>query len=93
MFGVQALKETQTIELVVTFKEWKTGDVYDRIGDQISYIELLGNKVINFNIPVRPGRNLAVILEAAALNCRTRQMGYNDSQKFLDRACVINSKE
>lgn len=93
MFGVQALKETQTIELVVTFKEWKTGDVYDRIGDQISYIELLGNKVINFDIPVRPGRNLAVILEAAALNCRTRQMGYNDSQKFLDRACVINSKE
>lgn len=86
MFGVQALKETQTIEAVVTLKEWKFGDVYDRIGDQVGYVELLGNKVINYDIPIRPGRNLAVILEAAALNCRTRQMGYNDSKKFLDRA-------
>lgn len=75
MFGVQAIKETQTIELVVTLKEWNTGDTLAHGEDQAGYVELLGNKILHYEIPVRPGRNLAVILEAAALNCRARRMG------------------
>lgn len=85
LFGVQAIKETQTIELVATLKEWNAKDEYDRVGDKVEYTEILGNKLINYRIPVRPGRNLAVILEAVALNYRTRQMGYDDGKEFMKR--------
>ncbi|MDR2044622.1 MAG: HPr(Ser) kinase/phosphatase [Clostridium sp.] len=86
MFGVQAVKETQNIELVVTLKEWNPKDEYDRLGNGDTYIEILGNKIINYEVPLRPGRNVAVILEAAAISRRQRQMGYNDTARFIERA-------
>lgn len=86
MFGVQAIKETQSIELVVTLKEWNPTDEYNRLGTEDAYIEILGNKIINYEIPLRPGRNVAVILEAAAISRRQKQMGYNDTLRFIERA-------
>lgn len=85
MFGVQAVKETQNIELVVTIKEWKLDDNYDRIGDNETYVDILGNRIKNYVIPVRPGRNIAVILEAAALCYRKRQLGHKDIEIFMNR--------
>ncbi|PXV91522.1 Hpr(Ser) kinase/phosphatase [Lachnotalea glycerini] len=86
MFGVQSVKETQSIELVVTLQEWDSKAEYDRLGDRESFVEILGNKIVNYDIPLRPGRNVAVILEAAALSYRQRQMGYNDTAEFIKRA-------
>lgn len=85
MFGVQAIKATQSIELVVTLQEWDSKTEYDRLGDKNSVTEILGNTVINYDIPLRPGRNVAVILEAAAISYRQRQMGYNDTEVFMNR--------
>lgn len=86
LFGVQAIKETQTIEVVVTLEDWNVESNYDRVGDRFYYTEILGNKLMHYQIPIRPGRNLAVILEAVALSYRTRIMGYNDGKVFLTKA-------
>jgi HPr kinase/phosphorylase len=56
------------------------------LGTDDTYIEILGNQVINYEIPLRPGRNVAVILEAAAISRRQKQMGYNDTLRFIERA-------
>lgn len=85
MFGVRAVRETQTIDLAVTLKEWDNEAYYDRIGDKNNFIDILGNEVMNYEIPVSAGRNIAVVLETAALKCRETQMGYDDSQDFIKR--------
>lgn len=85
LFGVQSIKETQTIDLVVTLEEWDQYKDYERLGTEEKYIEILGNQVVNYELPVRPGRNLAVILEAAAVNYRQKQLGYDATKAFLDR--------
>jgi len=86
MFGVQAIKSTQSIELVVTLQEWDRCKTYERLGGKKRYVEILGNQIENYEIPLRPGRNVAVILEAAAVNFRQRQLGYDDTAEFLRRA-------
>lgn len=85
MFGVQSVRETQTIDLVITLEEWDKNKEYDRLGLEDEYTELLGNKVVCHSIPVRPGRNLAVILESASINHRQKQMGYNAAQELYRR--------
>ena len=82
MFGVQSVRETQNIDLVITLEDWSREKEYDRLGLEESYTEFLGNKVVCHNIPIRPGRNLAIIVESAAVNHRQKQMGYNAAQEL-----------
>ena len=85
LFGVQSVKETQNIDLVITLEDWQNGKEYDRLGLEEEYTEFLGNKVQCHTIPIRPGRNLAVIVESTAINHRQKQMGYNAAQELYRR--------
>ena len=85
MFGIGAVKQEQAIDLVVHFEPWDDDKVYDRLGAELQYTDILGVKVPIYEIPVRPGRNLADILELAAMNNRGRKMGYNAAQTLVER--------
>ena len=84
MFGVQSVKDTQNIDIIIKLEYWEKGKAYDRLGIKENYMDILGNKVVCHNIPVRPGRNLAIICESAAVNCRQKKMGYNAAQALND---------
>ena len=85
LFGASSVKDTQTIDLVVRREDWNRDKAYDRLGLEENYTEYLGNKIVCHNIPIRPGRNLAVICEAAAVNHRQKKMGYNAAQELYTR--------
>ena len=85
LFGVSSVKETQNIDLVIKLEDWDKDKEYDRLGLEEEYIEYLGNKVVCHSLPVRPGRNLAIICEAAAVNHRQKKMGYNAAQELYKR--------
>ena len=85
LFGVESVKNTQSIDLVIKLEEWNKEKSYDRLGLEDEYIEFLGNKVPCHSIPIRPGRNLAIICEAAAVNYRQKKMGYNAAQELYNR--------
>ena len=85
MFGIGAVKQSQSIDLVVRFEPWDENKVYDRLGMDPQYTEILGIKVPYCEIPVSPGRNLADILELAAMTNRGRRMGYNAAQALVER--------
>ena len=82
IFGAGSVKETEKIELVINFEPWIEGKIYDRLGIETEYIDILGINVPYINVPVRPGRNLAVIMEIAAMNARLKKMGYNTAEEF-----------
>ena len=82
IYGTGAVKDSEKIELVVKFEPWIEGKMYDRMGIENEYQEILGIKIPSITIPVRPGRNLAVILEIAAMNFRLKKMGYNTAEEF-----------
>lgn len=84
MFGVQSVKDTQEIDLVVRLETWEKGKQYDRIGLKEEYMDILGNRIVCNTVPIRPGRNLAMICEAAAVNRRQKKMGYNAAQALND---------
>ena len=85
LFGVSSVKEDQEIDLVIKLEEWSKDKEYDRLGMEEEFIEYLGNKVVCHSIPIRPGRNLAVIVESAAVNHRQKKMGYNAAQELYKR--------
>lgn len=85
LFGVTSVKDTQSIDLVIRLEDWDKDKEYDRLGLEEEYTEYLGNKVVCHNIPIRPGRNLAVICESAAVNHRQKKMGYNAAQELYTR--------
>ena len=85
LFGMGAVKPENAIDMVVNIVPWKTQEVYDRLGLEDQYMDILGVKVPMYTIPITPGRNLAVILEVAAMNTRQRQMGYNSAKEFTDQ--------
>ena len=85
LFGVQSVKETQTIDLVITLEDWNKEKEYDRLGLEDKYTEFLGNQIVCHSIPIRPGRNLAIIVESASVNHRQKQMGYNAAQELYNR--------
>ena len=68
LFGVESVKDTQSIDLVIKLEEWNRDKEYDRLGIEEEYTEFLGNKIVCHSLPIRPGRNLAVIVESAAVN-------------------------
>jgi HPr kinase/phosphorylase len=84
LFGMGAVKISEKIDLVVELELWNPEKVYDRMGMDNHYMAILGVKVPHLTIPVKPGRNLAVILEVAAMNNRQKKMGYNAAQELLD---------
>ncbi|MBQ6321285.1 MAG: HPr(Ser) kinase/phosphatase [Lachnospiraceae bacterium] len=85
LFGVESVKNTTSIDLVIKLEEWDRDKEYDRLGLEEEYTEFLGNKVVCHSLPIRPGRNLAVIVEAAAVNHRQKKMGYNAARVLYDR--------
>lgn len=85
LFGVECVKEKQTIDLVIKLSDWKKENNYDRFGMEEEYTEILGNQVVCHSLPIRPGRNLAVICEAAAVNHRQKKMGYNAAKELYRR--------
>ena len=85
LFGMGAVKLENEINLIVNIVRWNPQEVYDRIGMETQYEELLGVKIPTNTIPVTPGRNLAVILEVAAMNNRQRKMGYNPALEFIEQ--------
>lgn len=85
LFGVLSVRETQKIELVIALEDWDKDKEYDRLGLEEEYMELLGNKVVRHRLPIRPGRNLAVIVETASINYRQKKMGYNAAQELYKR--------
>ncbi len=85
LFGVSSVKDTSQIDLVIHLEDLEKEKEYDRLGLEEEYIEYLGNKVACHNIPIRPGRNLSVICESAAVNHRQKKMGYNAAQELYKR--------
>lgn len=85
LFGVESVKNTQSIDLVIKLEEWNKDKEYDRLGLEEEYTEILGNKIVCHSLPIRPGRNLAVIVESAAVNHRQKKMGYNAAQELYKR--------
>ena len=85
LFGVSCVRDTQNIDLVIQLEEWDKDKDYDRLGLEEEYTEYLGNRVVCHRIPIRPGRNLAVICESAAVNHRQKKMGYNAAQELYNR--------
>lgn len=82
LFGMSAVKENQDIDLVVNLEQWKDGAMYDRLGLDNMYTSILDVKIPAITVPVKPGRNLAIIVEVAAMNNRHKKMGYNAAQAF-----------
>lgn len=85
LFGVESVKNEQEIDLVIKLEEFNKNQEYDRLGLEEQYIEFLGNQVVCHSIPIRPGRNLAVICESAAVNHRQKKMGYNAALELYNR--------
>ena len=85
LYGVQSVRETQNIDLVITLEDWDKDKKYDRLGMEEEYTEFLGNKIVCHQLPIRPGRNLAIIVETAAINYRQKKMGYNAAQELCRR--------
>ena len=85
LYGVEAVKDTQEIDLEVHLEEWDKDREYDRLGLHDNYKEYLGTQVVYHGVPVRPGRNLAVICETAAVNHRQKKMGYNAAEELYRR--------
>ena len=80
-----AVKDTEKIDLVINMEEWDEKKQYDRLGLETQKTNILGLEIDSLTIPVRPGRNLAVILEIAAMNNRQKRMGYNAAQALNER--------
>ena len=85
LFGVESVKDTQSIDMVIKLEDWSRDKEYDRLGLEDQYTEFLGNQVVCHTIPIRPGRNLAIIVESAAVNYRQKKMGYNAAKELYNR--------
>lgn len=85
LFGIGSVKNTEKIELMIELEPWVEGKMYDRMGIENKVIEIMGVSIPSITVPVRPGRNLAVIIEIAAMNQRQKAMGYNTAVEFNNR--------
>ncbi|MDF2820820.1 MAG: HPr(Ser) kinase/phosphatase [Clostridiales bacterium] len=85
LFGVGSVKDINSIDFVIRLEDWVPGKEYDRLGLTDEYMEILGNKIICNSLPIRPGRNLAIIVESAAINHRQKKMGYNAAVELNNR--------
>lgn len=83
IFGMGAIKVTEKIDMLIQLEQWDQNKVYDRMGMENEYTQILGINVPSLTIPVKPGRNLAIIIETAAMNNRQKKMGYNAAHELL----------
>lgn len=89
LFGIGAVKMTEKINMIVQLEQWDAAKVYDRMGMNEEYTDVLGVQVSSLTIPVKPGRNLAIIIEVAAMNNRQKRMGYNAAQELLEKLGMV----
>ena len=85
LFGMGSVKASEKVDMIIKFEHWDKNKIYDRIGLEQETTDILGIEVPTTTIPVRPGRNLSIILEIAAMNNRQRKMGYNTAEEFNQR--------
>ena len=85
IFGMGAVKDSEKIDMIINIEQWEKNKKYDRLGLTTEHTEIMGIKVPSITIPVKPGRNLAVIVEVAAMNNRQKRMGYNAAEELNDR--------
>lgn len=85
IFGIGAVKLTEKIDMVIQLEPWDSQKAYDRLGLEDEYVSILGIKVPSTTIPVKPGRNLAIIIEIAAMNNRQKKMGYNAARELMQQ--------
>lgn len=85
IFGTGAVKPTEKIDLIINLRRWEDGKAYDRMGEDTNFEEIMGIFVPSLEVPIRPGRNLAVIIEVAAMNNRNKKMGYNAAKELSDK--------
>ncbi|MBQ3090388.1 MAG: HPr(Ser) kinase/phosphatase [Oscillospiraceae bacterium] len=85
LFGMAAVKDSQEINMVINMELWRDGMLYDRLGLEDRYTSILDVPLPTLTVPVKPGRNLAVIIEVAAMNNRDKKMGYNAAKEFTDQ--------
>lgn len=91
LFGMGAVKDTENIDLVINLENWQQGKAYDRLGLDMQKMDILGIEVPSLTIPIKPGRNLAMIVEVAAMNARQRKMGYNAAEELNER--IMNQSD
>ena len=82
LFGMGSVKETEKVDMIINLEPWVQGKMYDRMGLETEYTDIMGIKIPTTTIPVKPGRNLAIVLEIAAMNNRQKKMGYNTAEEF-----------
>ncbi len=85
LFGMGAIRPTQNVDLIINLEPWQEGMQYDRLGLENLYTSILDVKIPSLTVPVKPGRNLAIIIEVAAMNNREKKMGYNAAHEFSER--------
>jgi HPr kinase/phosphorylase len=85
LFGMGAVKKSAKLDMIINLEPWDNDKVYDRMGAEDVYTKVLDVEVPFYTIPVQPGRNIAVIVEVAAMNNRQKKMGYNTAQEFNKR--------
>lgn len=85
IFGTGAVKPTEKIDLIINLRKWEDGKAYDRMGEDTNFEEIMGIYVPSLEVPIRPGRNLAVIIEVAAMNNRNKKMGHNAAKELSDK--------
>lgn len=99
LYGVGAIRNSKGIDIVIELEYWDESKEYDRVGLDEEYTDILGVKIVKLVVPVKPGRNLAMIVEVAARNHRQKQLGYNAAEELNSRLMnrfsedTINSKE
>ena len=93
LFGMGSVKMSEKIDLVVNLEPWEQGKMYDRLGLDDERVEILGISLPSLTIPVHAGRNLAIILEIAAMNNRQKKMGYNTAEEFNKRLMAMMGVE
>jgi HPr kinase/phosphorylase len=85
LFGMGSVRQNQTVDLIINLEQWQESKQYDRLGVENLYTTILDVKIPSLTVPVKPGRNLAIIIEVAAMNNREKKMGYNAAHEFTER--------
>jgi len=89
LYGVESVMDSTTVDMIISLEEWDNSKTYDRLGLEEESEEIFGVKVVKHTVPIRPGRNLAIIIETAAVNNRQKKMGYNAANELIARATVL----
>lgn len=93
IFGMGAVKDTEKVDMIIKFEPWEQGKMYDRFGLETEYTDIMGIQIPTTTIPVSPGRNLAVIIEIAAMNNRQKKMGFNTAEEFEKKLMTMGLPE